>query len=94
MDRKILLAISGVGVGFAALGLQVAAEDWSKVPLEKRGMIQGTRAHLKDVKLTAVPKLPDYVINNDNIKKWDHETDHSIVLYNQLDVLMEYPPLH
>ncbi len=32
--------------------------------LEKRGIILGTMAHLKGVKLRAVAKLPDYVVNN------------------------------
>ena len=77
-----------------AFATPTGAEDGSYIPLEKRGMILGTMAHLKDVKLTAVAKLPDYVVNNDDAKKWDHETDHPIFLYNQLDVLMEYPPLH
>ena len=93
MNRNILLAVFAVGMASAAFTPQAGAEGGSDIPREKLGMIPGTMAHLKDVKLTAVPKLPDYVVNNDDDKKWDHETDHPIILYNQLDVLMEYPPL-
>ena len=77
MNRKILVAL--FGFGFAP---PTGGEGGSDIPLEKRGMI-----------LAAVAKLSDYAISNNGIKKWEFECDHSITLYNQLDVLMEYLPV-
>ena len=37
------------------------------MPLEKRGVILGTMAHLKTVKLQDAPANPAYVVNNDNV---------------------------
>ena len=90
MSGKILLVVLGVGI--AVLATQACAEDGSEIPLEKRGMILGTMAHLKAVKLRAVAKLPDYVANNDDIKNWDPKPDQVIILYNQLDILMGNQP--
>ena len=64
--------------GFAMAGLAFAkptgAEDGSDFPLEKRGMILGTMAHLKTVKLQDAPAIPAYVVNNDNVDRADEET--------------------
>lgn len=84
-----------VGVGVAAFAAQAGAEDGSDIPLEKRGMILGTMAHLRGVKLRAVAKLPDYVVNNDGVKKWEQEPALISMMYDSdapLDILMRYPP--
>ena len=97
MNRKILLAAAGVGVGFAALATFMHYERSSDtprsyIPTNDRGMVLGTMAHLVGVKLRAVARLPDYIANNDDIKNWDHEPGHVIILYNQLDILMGNQP--
>lgn len=74
MNRKILFAVLGIGAGFSAIGSQAGAEERSKIPLEKRGMILGTMAHLKSVKLQDAPVIPAYVVNNDNVLRADPET--------------------
>ena len=95
MGRKILSVIFSVGVAWAAFATQAGAEDGSYISREKLGMIPGTMAHLKDVKLTTVPKLPDYIINNDDIKKWEQEPALTNMMYDSitpLDIMMRYPP--
>lgn len=97
MGRKILLAAAGVGAAFAALAtfidLDRGADDPKPfIPRNDRGMIVGTMAHLEGVKLKAVPKLPDYVANNDDFKNWDPDPGHVIILYSQLDILMGNQP--
>lgn len=97
MSRKILLAAAGVGAGFAALATFMDIERGSDaprpyIPRNDRGMIVGTMAHLKGVKLRAVARLPDYVANNDDINNWDPDPGHVIILYNQLDILMGNQP--
>ncbi len=81
------MAAAGVGVGFGALAIFMDFERTSDTPRSysprnNRGMIVGTMAHLKGVKLRAVAKLPDYVASNDDIKNWDHAPGHLITLYN------------
>lgn len=93
MGRKILLVL--LGIGMAAFATQAGAEDGSDIPLEKRGMILGTMAHLKGVKLRAVGKLPDYVVSNDGMKKWEQEPALISMMYDSdtpLDIMMRYPP--
>ena len=68
-----------VGAGFAALAWQAGAEDWSKIPLEKRGMILATMVHLKGVKLREAPPIPAYIVNNDNVQRADEETARFII---------------
>ena len=92
MGRKILLAAACVVVGFAALATFMDFERSPDVPIDGRGMIVGTMAHLKGVKLRAVARLPDYVADNDDIKNWDPDPGHVIILYNQLDILMGNQP--
>jgi hypothetical protein len=95
MNWKILSVISGFGMAGAAFATQAGAEDGSHISREKLGMIPGTMTHLKDVKLTAVPKLPDYIINNNNMKKWDQEPALISMMYDSvtpLDIMMRYPP--
>ena len=91
MGRKILLAAVGVGVGIAAIATLMDVERGPDIPKNSQGMIVGTMAHLKGVKLRAVARLPDYVASSD-IKNWDHEPGHMIILYNQLDILMGNQP--
>ena len=74
MNRKVLLALTGVGLAGIALATQAVAEDGSDIPLEKRGMILGTMANLKSVKLKQAPAIPAYIVNNDNIERADPET--------------------
>jgi hypothetical protein len=79
----------------ATFAAQAGAEDGSHIPREKLGMIPGAMAHLKDVRLTAVPKLPDYIINNDNMQKWQQEPALINMMYDSvtpLDIMMQYPP--
>jgi hypothetical protein len=95
MSRKILSVLVGVGVAGAAFATQACAEDGSHISREKLGLIPGTMAHLKDVRLTAVPKLPDYIINNDNMQKWQQEPALINMMYDSvtpLDVMVQYPP--
>jgi hypothetical protein len=95
MNKKILLAAFAVGMASAAFATKAGAEDGSRIPLEKLGKIPGTMAHLKDVKLTAVPKLPDYIINNNDMKKWDQEPTLTSMMYDSdtpLDIMMRYLP--
>lgn len=63
-----------LGVGIAVFATQACAEDGSEIPLEKRGMILGTMAHLKIVKLREVPPVPAYIVNHDNVQRADDET--------------------
>jgi hypothetical protein len=82
-------------MAWAAFATQAGAQDRTNISLEKLGMIPGTVAHLKDVKLTAVPKLPDHIINNNNMKKWDQEPALTSMMYDSitpLDMMMQYPP--
>jgi hypothetical protein len=95
MNRKILSVILGFGMAGVAFATQAGAEDGSHISREKLGMIPGTMAHLKDVRLTAVPKLPDYIINNDNMQKWQQEPALINMMYDSftpLDIMMQYPP--
>jgi hypothetical protein len=92
MSRKILLVILGVGVAGLASATLAGAGNGSKIPLEERGIIAGTMAHLKGVKLRAVAKLPDYFAKEDDIKNWDYKPGHLVVLYNQLDILLGIQP--
>jgi hypothetical protein len=97
MSRKILVAAVGVGAGIVAFATVMDFERGSDTPRSyipriDRGMIVGTMAHLKGVKLRAVARLPDYVANTEDIKNWDHKPGHVIVLYNQLDILMGNRP--
>ncbi len=73
MGGKILLA-SGVWVAGLAFAIQAGAGDGSTIPLEKRGMIAGTMAHLKRVPLQETPAFPAYAVNNDNVERADPET--------------------
>lgn len=68
------MALFGVGLAGVTFAPQAGAEDGSNILLEKRGMILGTMAHLKSVKLHEAPAIPSYVVNNDNIKQSDSET--------------------
>lgn len=95
MGRKILLAATGVGVAFAAIAMFMDFERTSNVPRDSRGMVVGTMAHLKGVKLTAVAKLPDYVVDNGDVQKAYLETASAIIMYTgttQLDILMDNLP--
>ena len=74
MNWKILLTLFGVGVAGVAIATQAGAEDGSDIPLEKRGMILGTMAHLKIVKLHAAPAIPAYKVENDYVQQADPET--------------------
>jgi hypothetical protein len=94
MSGKILLVV--LGVGMAVFAAQACAEDGSEIPLEKRGMILGTMAHLKGVKLRAVAKLPDYVVNNSENEPEVSAFVEFLTKYlgnTQLDLLIEYPPI-
>ena len=53
MGRKVLLAAAGVGAAFAALATFMDFESSPDIPRNSRGMIVGTMAHLRGVKLTA-----------------------------------------
>lgn len=81
-----------LGVGMAAFAAQASAGDGREIPLEKRGMILGTMAHLKGVKLRAVAKLPDYVVNNDEIRKWDQSAGWMYDSTTPLDIMTGYHP--
>ena len=74
MSRKILLTAFAVWMASAAFTPQVGAESGGDIPLEKRGMILDTMAHLKGVKLREAPPLPAYIVNNDNVQRADEET--------------------
>jgi heterodisulfide reductase subunit A-like polyferredoxin len=74
MDRKILAVVLGVGVAGLAFATQAGAEDRGGIPLEKRGIIAGTMAHLKSVTLHEAPAFPAYVVNNDSVERADPET--------------------
>ena len=74
MGTKILLAIVGVGVTGLAFTTPTGAEDGNDTPLEKRGMIVGTLAHMNGVKLREAPPIPAYIVNNDNVQRADEET--------------------
>lgn len=74
MYRKVLLALIGAGLAGLAVARQAGAGGDSDITPEKRGMILGTMAHLKSVKLKEAPAIPIYVVNNDNIKRADPET--------------------
>lgn len=89
------MAAAGVGVGFAALVIFMNVERTSDIPKNSQGMIPGTMAHLRVVKLTAVAKLPDYAVNNDDVQRADMETALAIVRYSshsQLEILMGSSP--
>ena len=80
---------------WVAFATPVGAEDRSHIPREELGMIPGTMAHLKDVKLTAVPKLKDYNINNEEMKKWVQEPALISMMYDSvtpLDIMMQTHP--
>ncbi len=94
MNRKILLIV--LGIGMAVFATQAGAEDGSEIPSEKRGMILGTMAHLKGVKLRAVAKLPDYLVNNSENEPEVSAFVEFLTKYlgtTQLDLLIEYPPI-
>lgn len=58
-------------------------------------MIVGTMAHLTGVKLEAVAKLPDYVVNNDDSEPEVAAIVEFLTKYrgtSQLDLLINYPP--
>ena len=74
MGGKILVVLFGVGVAVLAFASQAGAEDGRDIPREKRGMMLGTMAHLKSVKLQEAPAFPAYVVNNDNVLRADPET--------------------
>jgi len=96
MSRKILSVIFGVGVASLAFAAPVSAEEGSHIPREKLGMIPDTMAHLKYVRLTAVPKLPDYVVNSPENEPEVSAIVEFLTKYlgtTQLDLLMEYPPI-
>ena len=85
-----------LGVGMAVFAAQAGAADGREIPLEKRGMILGTMAHLKGVKLRAVAKLPDYVVNNPENEPEVSAIVEFLTKYlgtTQLDLLIEYPPI-
>jgi hypothetical protein len=91
MNTKIVLATMGIGIGFAALATLMNYGTSGQIPRNGRGMIVGTMAHLRGVKLKAVAKLPDYEVNNGDIQKADRETASAIIVYagtTQLDILM------
>jgi hypothetical protein len=95
MNRRILSVIFGVGMVWVAFATLAGAEEGSHIPREKLGMIPDTMAHLKDVKLTAVPKLPDYNINNEDMKNWVQEPALISMMYDSvtpLDIMMQSPP--
>ena len=79
MRGKILLTLSGLGVAGVAFATQAGAEDGRDIPLEKRGMILGTMAHLKSVKLHEAPAIPAYIVNNGNVQRADPETARFII---------------
>ncbi len=79
MSRKILLAAFAVGLASAAFAPPAGAQDGSFRPLEKRGLILGTMAHLKAVKLQDAPAISDYTVNNDNVERADEETARFII---------------
>jgi len=58
MSRNIFVAIFGLGMAGLAFATPTCAEVGSDISREELGMIPGTIAHLKDVKLRAVSKLP------------------------------------
>lgn len=94
MSGKILLVVFGVGM--AVFATQACTEDGSEIPKKKRGMIQGTMAHLKGVKLRAVAKLPEYVVNNPENEPEISAFVEFLTKYmgtTQLDLLIEYPPI-
>ncbi len=74
MNRKILFTLFGVGAAAVVFATQAGAEEGSYIPLEKRGMILGTMAHLKSVKLREAPAFPAYIVDNDNVPRADFET--------------------
>ncbi len=74
MSRKIPVALSVFGIAGLVFAMQADADDGRAIPLEKRGMIPGTMAHLGNVKLREAPPFPAYIVNNDNIQRADEET--------------------
>lgn len=74
MGRKILLVLVVIGVAGFDFAPQAGAVDGSNIPLEKRGIIAGTMAHLKRVTLHEAPAFPAYTVNNDNVERADPET--------------------
>jgi|CXWL01.1.fsa_nt_gi hypothetical protein len=96
MSRTILAALFGFGMAGLSFAMPTGAEDGSDVPLEKRGMILGTMVHLKGVKLRAVAKLPDYIVNNPENEPEVSAIVEFLTKYlgtTQLDLLIEYPPI-
>ena len=86
----------GFGLAGLALATPIRAEGVSDVPLEKRGIIMGTMAHLKGVKLRAVAELPDYIVNNPENEPEVSAIVEFLTKYlgtTQLDLLIEYPPI-
>jgi malic enzyme len=79
MNKKLLLALFGVGAAGVAFAAQAGAEDGSDIALEKRGVILGTMAHLKSVKLQDASPIPAYIVNNDNVQRADEETARFII---------------
>ena len=79
MRGKILLTLCGLGVAGVAFATQAGAEDGRDIPLEKRGMILGTMARLKSLKLHEAPAIPAYIVNNGNVLRADPETARFII---------------
>jgi hypothetical protein len=74
MSGKILVTLFGFGMAGLAFTTPTGADDRSNVPLEKRGMILGSMVHLTAVKLREAPPIPDFIVNNDNVRRADEET--------------------
>ena len=68
------MALIGVGLAGVTFTPQAGAGDGNNIQLEKRGMILGTMAHLKIVKLHAAPAIPAYKVENENVQQADPET--------------------
>ena len=89
------MALFGVGMAGIAFATQAGAEDGNHILLENRGMILGTMAHLRSVKLREAPAIPAYIVNNADSEPEVPAIVEFITKYQgttQLDILMSYPP--
>ena len=89
------IGIVGTEVNDAGLTHLKNLPDLRELILYREHFTEAGMAHLKDVKLRAVPKLPDYTINNDDMKKWQQEPALISMMYDSitpLDIMMQYPP--
>jgi hypothetical protein len=90
MSRNVLLVLFGAGLAGITFTTPGRTEDGMEIPRETRGMIIGTMAHLKEVKLKEAPAVAPYIVNTNNVERADPETVKFIwgILYtSQLDFL-------